>query len=210
MIPKLIIHPQIDVREQYVHKHLAEHGFDLTHPDLMYIGPEEKLGMEQAKKIKNFLKLKPYQAKGQTIVLTSADNLTMDAQNALLKTLEEHAEEVTFLLGASAEDQLLSTLVSRCQIINLQIDHGPEKENKYQKEIEKLLISTIEQRFQFIEKLKEKDELLPALTAYFRHKLPGKKWMNFLKDLVLAEKWAKQNVNIRAILEYLMLKMPKN
>jgi len=33
--------------------------------------------------------------------------------------------------------------------------------------------------------------------------------LQFLKELLPAEQWAKQNVNIRAILEYLMLVMPK-
>lgn len=73
-------------------------------------------------------------------------------------------------------------------------------------DIEKLIGSSIEERFEFIEKLKDKESFLLSLVAYFHKKLPSN--AEFVKELLQAEKWAKQNVNIRAILEYLMLKMP--
>lgn len=224
MIPKLIIDTEINKREKYAQNILRELGFRMNHPDLLWFGPEEKLGIEQAKKIKDFLNLKPFQGQGQVIVIISAQNLTLYAQNALLKILEEHADGVTFILGIAAEDQLLATINSRCQIINLPDTPQSDGVEKDRQDIEKLLDSTIAQRFQFIEKLKEKEEFLPALTSYFRHKLleislggitvPPPRWttmeilQNFLKELIEAERWAKANVNIRAILEYLMLKMP--
>jgi len=221
MIPILLIHESIDEREQYIQKMLNDININQNHPDLLWFGADEKLGMEQTKKIKGFLKLKPYQAKGQVIVIVTAEKLTTDAQNSLLKTLEEHAEEVNLFLGAANEDQLLPTLISRCKVIDLPVTSSTITstsdlasrqagvEQKYQNDIEKLINSTIEQRFQFIEKLKEKEEFLFSLIIYFRHKLLEKRQVVFLKDLILAEKWAKQNVNIRAVLEYLMLKLPK-
>ncbi|MFA5933345.1 MAG: hypothetical protein WCV81_03745 [Microgenomates group bacterium] len=212
MIPKLIIHPQISEREQHIQNLVSDLGFNQNHPDLLWFGPEEKMGMDQAKKIKNFLKLKPYQASGQMIVIVASEKLTSDAQNALLKTLEEHADGVNLILGAGQEDQLLETLISRCQIINLNQNtnrESPEALNKLSKQIETLATSSTEERFKFIEKLEDKDLFLLALTHYFRDKLPREESVYFLKDLLTAQKWANQNVNIRAILEYLMLKMPK-
>ncbi len=223
MIPKLVIHTEVEKIEEYAESFIRGLGFNRSHPDLMWFDSLEKLGIEQARKIRDFLSLKPYQSERQVIVITVAQNLTIDAQNALLKTLEEHADGVNFILGVSSEDQLLPTLVSRCQIINLAITSTPDVEQNYQKDIENLLVSTTEQRFQFIEKLKEREEFLPALTAYFRYKLlekslggilvPPLGWtietlQDLLKDLIEGERWAGQNVNIRAILEYFMLKMP--
>ncbi|MDD2823316.1 MAG: hypothetical protein PHQ59_04540 [Candidatus Daviesbacteria bacterium] len=214
MIPTLLIHPEPAEREQHTLKIITSLGFHANHPDLMWFGPDEKLGVEQTKKIKNFLKLKPYQAKGQMIVIIAAENLTTDAQNVLLKTLEEHEDQVNLMLGAASEEQLLPTLLSRCQIKSLSINPTPEIETKYQKDIDKLLSSATEERFQFIEKIKDREELLPALLIYSRQKLlenPSSEiWIDFLKALMEAEKWATNNVNLRAILEYLMLKLPEN
>lgn len=216
MIPKLIIHPDTSKREQYIQKYIIDLGFDINHPDLLLFKPEEKLGIEQARKIKNFLKLKPYKAEGQMIVIISAENLSQDAQNALLKTLEEHADGVNLILGANVEDTLLSTLISRCQIIwlNEKVEEIDEKElEKLYKQIEKLETSIIEERFKFIEKLENKEQFLIALTHYYRNKLsnskPQEPVINFLKALLEANKWINANVNNRAILEYLMLKMPQ-
>lgn len=216
MIPKLIIHPEIEKREQHIQKLIANLGFETNHPDLMWFGQDEKLGIEQAKKIKNFLKLKPFKAQGQMIVITSAEKLTTDAQNALLKTLEEHASGVNLVLGTPAEDILLPTLISRCEVIHL---HGEDKEidpkklEKLYKQIENLETAAVAERFKFIEKLEDKESFLQALIQYYRKKLHSKKSNDsdiiFLKDLLNAERFIQSNVNIRAISEYLMLRMPR-
>lgn len=205
MISCLIIHPDIKVRQNEIEKILKELKLSQNHPNTLWFSEEEKLGIGESRKIQDFLSLKPYQGKNQAVILLASENLTLDAQNSLLKTLEEAGNHVSLILGAGSEDQLLPTIISRCKIINLQ-SHAPTSEvgAQYQRDIELLLQSNMEERFKFIEKLDDKDAFLYALTGFFRQK-----WnTNFLKDLLEAEKWAKQNVNIRAILEYLMLKMP--
>ncbi len=205
MISCLIIHPDIAVRQSKIEKILKDLELSQNHPNTLWFSEEEKLGIGESRKIQGFLSLKPYQEKNQAVVLLVAENLTLDAQNALLKTLEEAGDYVSLILGVGSEDQLLPTITSRCKVINLQIHAStPGVEHKFQEDIEKLLKSSMEERFKFIEKLEDKQNFLYALTAYFRQK-----WnTNLLKYLLEAEKWAKQNVNIRAILEYLMLKMP--
>lgn len=218
MIPYLLIHSNNSRRVKEVEKILLENDFSLNHPDLLIFKEDEKLGIEQAKKIQQFLSLKPYQAKGQAVVIIAAENFTLDAQNALLKTLEEPPEEAIIILGVSSEEQLLPTIISRCKTVNLSDENPQVISLKYQKDIEKLLPLDMEKRFQYIEKLDSREGFLSALTAYFRNQLLSndvqpprlhkKTINNFLQNLTEAEKWAKQNVNIRAILEYLMLKMP--
>ena len=65
-------------------------------------------------------------------------------------------------------------------------------------------VSTV---IQYIEKLKDREEFFQALVEYFHKKLPSNS--EFVKELLQAEQWQNQNVNIRAILEYLMLVMPQ-
>ncbi|MDO8498460.1 MAG: hypothetical protein Q7S44_01615 [bacterium] len=225
MISTILVYANTKERQQEAEKMLLEAGFKQNHPDLLWLGEEEKLGIEQVRQIQQFLSLKPYQARGHAVVLISADHLTLEAQNAFLKTLEESPEETLIILGASSEDVFLPTILSRCRI------SYPEKASSQQKnlsekealEIEKLLKSSLEERFVFVEKLKEKEEFLLNLIIYFRHKLlekslgvntnPPPRWkaetiQSFLKDLLQAEKWKEQNISIRAILEHLMLKMP--
>lgn len=217
MISCLLVSVDIAQRENEVEKMLEELGLAKNHANVLWFGEDEKLGIGEVRIIQEFLSLKPYQGKNQAVVLLVAENLTLDAQNALLKTLEEAGENVSLILGISSEDQLLPTIISRCKVVNLQIHaYTSEVEAQYKKDIEKLLGATIETRFKFIEKLEDKENFLKALTSYFRNQLLldikprgfDNKTHSFLKDLVEAEKWAKQNVNIRAILEYLMLKIP--
>ncbi len=186
---------------------LEQNGLSRSHPNLLWLD-EEKLGIEQVRKIKEFLSLKPYQGKSQAVVAIQADNLSLDAQNAFLKTLEEPPAEAVIILGVSSEDKLLPTVISRCQITHL--DKDKRGEGKYFPDIEKLLGASTEERFKFIEKLDGKDQFLKDLAAYFQGQLlkEPEKHKDFIKDILEAEKWANQNVNIRAILEYLMLKMP--
>lgn len=216
MIARLVISPDINQIKEEINKTLALHleGVKLNHPDILYFQAGEKLGIAEARKIKEHFSLKPYSAKGRAVVLEDAAVATVEAQNALLKTLEELAKNAILILGASSDSVLLPTILSRCQIIRLQNPIHPESEKNLQ-DVEKLINSSIEERFQYIEKLKNREELLHSLVYVFRKMLhtpnshlKKQEIINFLKELLEAGQWAKQNVNIRAILEYLMLRMP--
>lgn len=221
MIARLIISSSLEDLKKEVQQTLdshigsgnTDHPDVLYHPDILYFSSDSKLGIEQARKIKEHFSLKPYSAKGRAVVLEDAANLTVEAQNALLKILEELPKEALFILGADSDSKLLPTVVSRCQIIyipDVSIQHTPGV--GYDKEVEKLVNSSIEERFEYVEKLKDREEFLKFMLHYFHQNLPshiGSGNTDFLKELLQAEEWAKQNVNLRAILEYLMLKMPQ-
>ncbi len=209
MLAKLIVSPELSQREQEIAQILSNNGFKNPHPDLLYFPDEVKLGVEETKQIRGFLSLKPYQAKGRAVVLVSAHNLTLPAQNSLLKTLEEPPEQALILLGVNSENSLLPTILSRCEVVTLATSNEPRATSNYLSEIEKLETSTPAQRFQYIEKLEDKEGFLKALVSYYRerlHKDPS--LVGFSKKLIQAEQWADSNVNIRATLEYLMLEMP--
>ena len=209
MIARLLISPFPQAREEQIKRILSDYHLTPTHPDLLYFPNQAKLGIAEARKIKSHFSLKPYSAKGRGVVLEEASSLTPEAQNALLKTLEELPEHGLFILGADSDSKLLPTVVSRCQIERLQDTAGPHRgggQKNYSEDIQKLLDSSIKERFEYVEKLKDREEFLHSLVAYFHNKLPAH--AQFTKDLLQAEEWAKSNVNIRGILEYLMLVMP--
>lgn len=215
MLPKIFIHQDLSAREQAINECLSQFGFSNPDVDLLYLKDDEKLGVEAVKKIREFLSIKPYQKDKKAVVAVSAGNLTPEAQNALLKSLEEPPKDSIIILGVSSEAKLLPTILSRCQIININQKSDQSLTEKFLKDIDDLVHSSYEQRFQFIEKLEEKEVFLQALTVYFRKNLAShissgdSSYLDFLKELIEAQKYALQNVNIRAILEYLMLKMPQ-
>lgn len=213
MIPWIIIDSDITKRTEQILKILEGQGLKKNHPNMFWVGEGEKLGIEQSKKVINHLSLRPYQSGGQAVVIIEAENLTPEAQNALLKTLEEPPVDAIILLGAASEDNFLSTVLSRCQIVNSKLTTQILKlEDPDKVEIERLINSSIEARFQHLEKLEDKQKLLDNITIYYQEKFinnPAKLQVSLLEDLIQAHRWAKQNVNLRAILEYIMLRAVK-
>jgi len=88
-------------------------------PDLLVIGPEPSIGISNVRSLEKFLQRKPYQAPLKTVVITQADKLTLPAQQALLKTLEEPPAHSQIMLLCPSEELLLPTIVSRCLVKRL-------------------------------------------------------------------------------------------
>ena len=63
--------------------------------------------------------MKPTQGRRRVFVFRDAERMNDQAQNALLKTLEEAPEKVILLLTADAPENLLPTITSRCEILRL-------------------------------------------------------------------------------------------
>ncbi len=187
-----------------------EAGVSNPHPDLLYLDSTQKLGIEQARKIKESLSLKPYSLKGKVIILEDASSLTDQAQNSLLKTLEELPKNALFIMGAASDANFLPTILSRCRIVKIDSGATSYKPNI---DIENLTEADTAGRFEYIEKLKDRPKFLSDLVIFFREKMvnnpKNSQTTKFIKQLVSAQEWAAANVNTRAILEYLMLVMPR-
>jgi DNA polymerase-3 subunit delta' len=90
--------------------------------DLMVIQAESEGGtlkVEQVREVQKFLSLKPYQSPYKTVIFLRFQEANVNAQNALLKTLEEAPSYGILLLTADNAEQLLPTIVSRCEILRL-------------------------------------------------------------------------------------------
>ena len=71
------------------------------------------------RELERTVNLNPFEGSRTVIIIDGAGSMTVDAANALLKTLEEPPPGVLFLLLAEDEDTLLSTIRSRCQTLPL-------------------------------------------------------------------------------------------
>jgi DNA polymerase-3 subunit delta' len=92
-----------------------------THPDVMTISPDDghvKIG--QIRQMQYELALKPYEARWRVVIITDMHTATEEAQNALLKTLEEPPVHAVLILTALDIGLVVPTVVSRCRVIALQ------------------------------------------------------------------------------------------
>ena len=97
----------------------AESG---NHPDIIHVTHEKPntISVEDIRtQVNNDILIKPYQGPYKIYIISEADLMTPQAQNALLKTIEEPPEyAVIFLLTENAQ-MLLPTITSRCVMLKL-------------------------------------------------------------------------------------------
>lgn len=87
--------------------------------------PRTVITIEQVRTVSNEAALRPFEGRNRVFIFEDADRLSEDASNALLKTLEEPPEQVVIVLLASGEESVLSTILSRCQVLSLRPVPGP-------------------------------------------------------------------------------------
>lgn len=94
----------------------------MRHPDLEVVSAEQRGGIlrvEQIREVQHHLSLAPYEANYRIALILRFEEANLNAQNALLKTLEEPPTKVILLLTAEDSESLLPTIVSRCEVIRL-------------------------------------------------------------------------------------------
>ena len=92
-----------------------------NHPDYIYIEPEgNNIKIEQIRFLQKKIQEKPIISKQKVYIINDADTMTTEAQNCLLKTLEEPPEFATIILIGSNENAFLPTIKSRCMILTFQ------------------------------------------------------------------------------------------
>ena len=77
------------------------------------VGGSRSFQMEEVRQIRDSASVMPNEAQTKVYILDRADNMTEQAQNALLKVLEEPPAHVMFLLTCTAASSLLPTVRSR-------------------------------------------------------------------------------------------------
>lgn len=83
---------------------------------LVISGSDKPITIESIRDIRNFIKLKVPGKNGsinRAILIENASNMSLEAQNSLLKMIEEPPEKTAFILTAENENGLLDTVVSR-------------------------------------------------------------------------------------------------
>jgi DNA polymerase-3 subunit delta' len=99
----------------------------LSNPDYIELSVGEAIKIEHIRRLAYQLNLKPYSAKYKVAIIDNAEDMTLEAQNALLKLLEEPKLYTVIVLVTSNAYRLLPTIASRAQKINF----GPVSPEDY-------------------------------------------------------------------------------
>ncbi len=93
-----------------------------SHPDISYIRPEESkknISVDQVRLLRKDAFIKPHISSKRVFIIEKAQTLNEQAQNALLKILEEPPSSVIFILVCENKSAFLNTITSRCVAFHL-------------------------------------------------------------------------------------------
>ena len=90
-----------------------------NNPDFLCVEPEgNSIKIEQVRKLQKQIQEKPVVSNRKVYIIDDADLMTKEAQNCLLKTLEEPPEFASIILIGTNENSFLTTIKSRCMILH--------------------------------------------------------------------------------------------
>ncbi len=99
-------------------------ALDRNHPDIKYVMHKKPASIsvdEIREQLVEDVDIRPYSSQYKVYIVQEAEKMTPQAQNALLKTLEEPPEYVVILLLTSNEQYFLETIRSRCVLLSLKM-----------------------------------------------------------------------------------------
>lgn len=168
-----------------------------SHPDLITIEPvKDTIGIDQIRRVTDQLHLAPLFADRKIVHITRSQYMRVQAQNALLKTLEEPPAYGMIILSITNAKRILPTIRSRCQLIRSGAVRKPATIDRGM--LEELLSDVasgdIDRAFRapvFFQDYKDdKEELLQEMEKYFRdlllYKTTGEK--SLLSDRSFADR----------------------
>lgn len=176
--------------------------------DIAVLEYEKTVGIPDIREIQQKIYLRPLKSEARAVLIDATSGITIEAQNALLKTLEETPESTLIIVQVLNADEILPTILSRCKVYEI----NSQKEHTDTSAILKILNSSngVGDRLKLAQDLsKDKNEALDFLESLT---------IDLRKDLVANYKKIKSvqkfytvikttNVNLRLALENLFLNL---
>ena len=102
--------------------HSCKQALSNNQPDIVYVSHEKPntIGVEDIRsQINGDIGIKPYSSPRKIYIMNEGEKMTVQAQNALLKTFEEPPEYAVILILTTHVEALLPTILSRCVVLNM-------------------------------------------------------------------------------------------
>ena len=109
-------------KEPCMQCHACKQVLSGNHPDLIYVTHEKPASMgvdDIREQINDTIMVRPYSSQYKIYIVDEAEKMTVQAQNALLKTIEEPPAYAVIMLLTTNPDAFLPTILSRCVQLKL-------------------------------------------------------------------------------------------
>lgn len=182
-----------------------------NHPDYNFINEQgEAIKIEQIREITKKVIEKPIVSEKKVYIINDCEKMTKEAQNCLLKTLEEPPEFVTLILISSNENLILNTIKSRCMKLKFQNINDEELrkfaiEKLQYEEISDNMLKSFGGSIGRAEKLKENNENYKAIEEFTKLLIKKNK-----PEIMQIGKILYDKENIYDILDYLIVCLYSN
>ncbi len=154
-------------KEEYINEFLQNEKidkFDVTHIGIESSKNQNSIGIDEIKDLQIKIFLKPIKSQKKAIIINNGDLLTIEAQNALLKVLEEPPSHTIIVLSVENSETLLPTILSRCQIVtiaNEELKLTTDEKIEFEKFIESISILRVGEKLKIAEDLaKDKEKAI--------------------------------------------------
>jgi len=213
----LIVAKDKKLASSYVETLLKERGVNFLDVNLQIY--EKAMGIEDVRNIQGQILLKPFRGKEKAVIVDAYENITREAQNALLKILEEPPNNTIIIITATKKELFLPTVLSRCKVIILQekeIKLTKEDLSEFQNILNILLNGKIGDKLRIAQDItKDKGDAalwLEKMAVFLENKLKQNnkdvKLLSFLEELQKTYKTIKStNAGQRTALENLFLSL---
>lgn len=192
---------------------------------------EKNASIESVREAQRMIYYRAYNNQYQAVIVPFLEKLSLPAQQALLKTLEEPPKNTIIILEAQNYEQVLPTILSRSQVIfvgdDLKIDLQEEVRIKaFWRKIFKnnSLGERLKTALTIASQIEDREELANWLNKqiiFFRNLLLKKinqesgrdnseprKISRILKILMMTKKYNSSNVNMKLLLDHLFINLP--
>lgn len=102
--------------------HSCHQAMSGNHPDIIYVQHEKpaSIGVEDVREqLVGDVQVRPYNGKYKIYIVSDAEKMTVQAQNAILKTIEEPPEYAVIILLTANAQSFLDTIRSRCVLLDM-------------------------------------------------------------------------------------------
>lgn len=210
----------VTARENEIQKRLT--AWNIKDIDCVYLAEDgEHIGIDAVRLFQKRLLLTPFASAHTVGIIQKSDRLTQEAQNALLRVLEEPPPHAYILCEIASVSMLLPTVVSRCEVVTLHgSDTSSDSTNDIQETIQLLLTSSGGKKLKIIDgiaadRVSAKQWVNDAITAIRQlmlleiqkdsTKKSTETYVKLLRLLLGAQQELEVNVNPKLVLDTVFL-----
>ena len=171
-------------------------------------GDSIKIG--EIRSLIRWINFKPIDSKNKFVFVFKAERMTIEASNALLKTLEEPPARSILILSTLNEEKILPTIRSRCHRLVIERKETEIVEPENYKSPEDIAKLSFQERFKWAGEIVEEGEIKEILTLWqihFRGKLLNGegKILHNLSAITQAKDLLETNISVKLLIENLII-----